>query len=65
VSDRLRSLSTVVELCIPFDRGDILAAVHRAGEVLVESADEGGMRLRARLDDEATARFREFVASEP
>src|SRR5690606_9808904 len=43
VSDRLRSLTTVVELLIPFDRGDVLAAVYRAGEVLRESPGEGGM----------------------
>ena len=29
----------VVELVVPFDRGDVLAAVHREGEVLVEQAE--------------------------
>src|SRR5262245_41309550 len=33
VSDRLRSLTTVVEMVIPYERGDLLAAAHRAGEV--------------------------------
>src|SRR5690349_12104601 len=36
IGDRLRSLTTVVELVVPYDRGDVLAAVHREGEVLVE-----------------------------
>ena len=40
---------------MPYDRGDVLAAVHREGEVLVEAADDDGMRLRARLDDAAVA----------
>ena len=39
LADRLRSITTVVELLIPFDRGDVLAAVHREGEVV--STTEG------------------------
>ena len=46
---------------MPYERGDVLAAVHREGEVLVEQAETGGMRLRARLDQAAAARLREFV----
>ena len=61
VADRLRALTQVVELVVPFGRGDILAAVHREGEVLVETTGEDGMRLRARLDDAASARLAEFV----
>jgi GTP-binding protein HflX len=61
ISDRLRSLTTVVELHVPFDRGDVLASVHREGEVLVEEVAADGMRLRARLDDAAASRLREFV----
>ncbi len=38
LGDRLRALTTVVELSIPYERGDVLAAVHREGEVLVEQA---------------------------
>ena len=34
---------------IPYDRGDVLAAVHREGEVLVEHAGDDAMRLRVRL----------------
>ena len=61
IGDRLRALTTVIELHVPFDRGDVLASVHREGEVLVEQADADGMRLRARLDDAAAHRLREFV----
>ncbi len=61
VGDRLRALTSVVELHVPFDRGDVLASVHREGEVLVEQAEPDGMRLRARLDDAATTRLRAFV----
>ena len=46
----------------PYDRGDVLAAVHREGEVLVEQHEDGGTRVRARLDDAPRNRFPEFVA---
>ena len=63
LADRLRGLATIVELLVPFDRGDVLAALHREGEVLVESAGDAGMSVRARLDDVSASRFREFVVT--
>jgi GTP-binding protein HflX len=63
VGDRLRAAANVVELVVPFERGDVVAAVHREGEVLVEQHEEGGTRLRARLDQAGAARFREFLVS--
>ena len=63
IGDRLRALADVVELVVPFDRGDVVAAVHREGEVLTEQHEDDGTRLRARLDSAGTARFREFVVS--
>jgi GTP-binding protein HflX len=63
LADRLRGLSTITELLVPFDRGDLLAELHREGEVLVETATEDGMRVRARLDDVSVSRLREFVVS--
>jgi GTP-binding protein HflX len=63
VGDRLRSMMTVVEMVIPFERGDVLAAAHRAGEVLRESAGESGMHIRGRFDDATLSRLREFVVT--
>jgi GTPase len=63
LGDRLRALATVVELLVPFERGDVVAAVHREGEVLVQSHEEAGTRIRARLDAVGASRFREFMAS--
>jgi GTPase len=60
LTDRLRALSKVIELLVPYDRGDVVAALHREGEVLMESHEDGGTRLRARLDDAGASRFREF-----
>jgi GTP-binding protein HflX len=61
LSDRLRALSTIVELLIPYDRGDLLAAVHREGEVLSTHHDAEGVRVRARLADASAGRLSEFV----
>ena len=59
-ADRLRALNAVVELCVPYERGDILAALHREGEVLVEIHDERATRVRARLPKGGADRFRPF-----
>jgi GTP-binding protein HflX len=64
IGERLRALSSPVELVVPYDRGDVLAALHRDGEVLVEVHAEVGTRVRARLDDADVERFREFRVRE-
>jgi GTP-binding protein HflX len=61
VGERLRALSQVIELRVPYERGDVLAAVHRAGEVLSEDHGPDATHLRARLDRAESARFAEFL----
>ena len=61
VGDRLRHLTEVTELRIPYSRGDALAAVHREGEVLTETHDDDGTVVHARLDDVSRSVFAEFV----
>jgi len=63
MGDRLRVADRVVELVIPWARGDILAAIHREGEIVCEVAGEETTRIHVVLDDVGKARFREFVAS--
>ena len=63
IGDRVRALTEVTELFIPFDRGDVLAAVHREGQVLVETPGDDGVRVRARLEAGSIGRLREFVVS--
>ena len=46
VAERLRALATVLELTVPYERGDVLAALHRDGEVLVEVHADHGTRVR-------------------
>jgi GTP-binding protein HflX len=61
LADRLRALATVVELVVPYSRGDVLAEVHREGEVLSESHEDEGLRIRARLANASTGRLAEFL----
>lgn len=61
LGDRLRSITAVVELLIPYERGDVLAAVHREGEVVSTFHDDEGVRVRARLADASAGRLSEFV----
>ncbi len=63
LSDRLRSLDRVIELVVPYERGDVLAALHREGEVLGEFHEDVATRVRARLDSAAARRFGEFVVA--
>ena len=58
---RVRSMTELVELLIPWDRGDVIASVHREGQVLSEAAEEHGMRLRARLEPASLGALREYV----
>jgi GTP-binding protein HflX len=61
VATRLRSLARIVELSVPYGRGDVIAALHRDGEVLVEVHENDATRLRARVPEAELGRFREFV----
>ncbi|MCU1463059.1 MAG: GTP-binding protein HflX [Acidimicrobiales bacterium] len=62
IGDRVRAMSDVVDLVVPYDRGDVVAAIHREGEVLVETHEADATRIRARLDPAAAGRFAEFRA---
>ena len=63
MGDRLRVADRVVELVIPWARGDVLAAVHREGEIVGEEAGDQATHLHVVLDEVGRARFREFLAS--
>ena len=63
MGDRLRVGDRVVELDIPWARGDVLAAVHREGEIVGEVAGEQSTRVQVVLDEVGKSRFAEFLAS--
>lgn len=64
IGNRLREMSTVYELFVPWARGDALAAIHREGEVLVEVTQDDGMRIQARLEKASAQRLKDFVVEE-
>ena len=64
LGDRLRSLTNVIELAVPYDRGDIVAAVHREGEVLSTTDTGEGLRIRARLDEASAGALGAFVVGQ-
>jgi GTP-binding protein HflX len=61
LSDRLRSITTVVELLVPYERGDVVASIHREGEVVSTFHTDDGVRVRARLSEASAGRLAEFL----
>jgi GTP-binding protein HflX len=61
VAGRLAMTGTLVELAVPFARGDIMAACHREGEVVDERPADGSVLIKVILDPPARARFAEFA----
>jgi GTP-binding protein HflX len=60
IGERLRSKDRVVTLRLPLERGDLLAAAHREGDVLETSVRDDGVTVRVVLDEVGAARFREW-----
>lgn len=63
VADRLRIADRTVDLAVPVARGDVVAAIHREGEVVSERYEGEQVLVQARLDDRGAHRFAEFVQS--
>jgi GTP-binding protein HflX len=63
LADRLRVLTALVELTIPYDRGDVLASVHREGEVVSTTEGADGFVVTARLSDASLGRLAGFVTA--
>lgn len=61
IGDALREQSRMYDLFIPYSRGDMLAAVHREGEVMQEDAADDGVTIRARLEHASAKRLADFV----
>jgi GTP-binding protein HflX len=61
LANRLRVISHRIELRVPYARGDVIAALHREGEVIEMTECDDGFAVQARLPDAAIGRLREFV----
>jgi GTPase len=62
IAARLPHPDVDVDVLVPYGRGDLVARVHRDGEVLSESHEEAGTRLTARVDGALAAALEEFDA---
>lgn len=60
IGDRLRTGDRVITLHLPLDRGDLLAAAHREGEVLDTSIEDEYVVVHVVLDSVGVARFAEW-----
>lgn len=61
IGDRLRALNQVEVLRVPFDRGDLLAEIHREAEVLAQEPHDGFVEVRIRADEAARALLRRHL----
>lgn len=55
-----RDLVTL-SLSVPYDRGDVVAAAHRVGEVIEEKHDAEGTILDVRVPERSLGQFNDFV----
>ena len=63
LGDALSKDLVTLSLSVPYDRGDVVAAAHRIGEVIQEKHDSDGTILDVRVPERSRARFEEFVVS--
>lgn len=63
IGDRLRVDDRVVTLALPVERGDLIAAAHREGDVLDQESRDDVVVLRVVLDAVGAARFDEWRGS--
>jgi GTP-binding protein HflX len=63
VAERLPHPDVDVEVLVPYHRGDLVARVHRDGEVLAERHEPAGTHLTARVDGALAAVLADFAAA--
>jgi GTP-binding protein HflX len=61
IAARLPHPDVDVEVLVPYGRGDLVARIHRDGEVLSEDHEADGTRLTARVDGALAAALGEFT----
>ena len=65
VGERLPQSRRVLEALVPYRRSDLVARVHREGEVLKEEHRDEGTYLVANLDRDLAEALREFAENDP
>lgn len=64
VARRIPRPEVEVTLLVPYDRGDVVAALHAAGAVVSEEYVEPGVRVRARLREDQAGRLAAFLVAD-
>jgi GTP-binding protein HflX len=62
IAEDLEKSTVTMRLLIPYDRGEVVAALHDAGNVLDESYGEHGTELTVRVPEEIADGFAEFAS---
>ncbi len=60
-ADRIRAISKVVELFIPTNRIDLIAALHREGEVVSEQWEEDQIIVKVRLEPNSIGKYNDYL----
>ncbi|GAB3503777.1 GTPase HflX [Amycolatopsis cihanbeyliensis] len=60
IADRLPRPESMVDVVVPYARGELVARAHADGEVLAEEHTPEGTRLRARVHPDLAAALREY-----
>lgn len=61
ISEKLEERMLTLVLEVPYERGDVVAAAHRLGEVLAEKHDDDGTILQVRIPEAHRPRFSSFI----
>jgi GTP-binding protein HflX len=60
IGELVEKTMVIMTLEIPYTRGDLVAAVHRVGEVIEEKHDDNGTILEVRIPETSQAQFAQF-----
>jgi GTP-binding protein HflX len=61
IAARLPSPNVEITLLVPYDRGEVIATLHRLGKVLTTDYEEAGTRVVARVTNAQVSGFAEFA----
>jgi GTP-binding protein HflX len=62
IAQRLPRPSVTMRVLLPYDRGDLVARIHRTGQVLETRHTEQGTELRVRVGEQLAADLENFLA---
>jgi GTP-binding protein HflX len=61
IEARIKALKTKITALIPYSYGALLNLVHKNGEVISESHEEGGTRVCAYVPPDIAGKLKEFL----